>query len=145
MTAGHGRVETRRLWTTDEVAGYGEAPQWKGLSRFICIEAIREVGEKRSVDRRYYLSSLRKATAESLLRIIRGHWGVENGLHWCLDVSFNEDNSRLRKGHAAENFSRLRRLALNLLKKDKTFKVGLKTKAKACSWDHQYLLNVLTQ
>jgi hypothetical protein len=76
---------------------------------------------------------------------LRGHWGVENGLHGCLEVSFNEDACRLRKGHAAENFSRLRRLALNLLKKDKTFKVGLKTKAKACSWDHQYLLNVLTQ
>jgi predicted transposase YbfD/YdcC len=145
VTAGHGRVETRRLWTTDAVAWYAEASQWKGLARFICIEAIRQTGDKRSVDRRYYLSSLRRATAESLVRIIRGHWGIENGLHWCLDVSFHEDHSRLRKGHAAENFSRLRRLALNLLKKDKTFKVGLKTKAKACSWDHQYLLNVLTQ
>ena len=145
VTAGHGRVETRRLWATDEVAWYGEASQWKGLARFICIEATRDVGDKHSVERRYYLSSLRTATPEALLRIIRGHWGVENGLHWCLDVSFNEDDSRIRKGHAAENFSRLRRLALNLLKQDKTFKVGLKTKAKACSWDHQYLLNVLTQ
>lgn len=145
VTAGHGRVETRRLWATEEVAWYGEATQWKGLARFLCIEAIREVGDKRSVERRYYLSSLRTTPAESLLRIIRGHWGVENGLHWCLDVSFNEDQSRIHKGHAAENFSRLRRLALNLLKKDKTFQVGLKTKAKACSWDHQYLLKVLTQ
>jgi predicted transposase YbfD/YdcC len=145
VTAGHGRVETRRLWATDDVAWYGEASQWKGLARFICIEATREVGDHRSTERRYYLSSLRTTPANSLLRIIRGHWGIENGLHWCLDVSFNEDNSRIRKGHAAENFSRLRRLALNLLKKDNTFKVGLKTKAKACSWDHQYLLNVLTQ
>jgi predicted transposase YbfD/YdcC len=101
VTAGHGRVETRRLWATDEVAWYGEAAQWKGLARFICIEAIREVGDKRSTERRYYLSSLRTTPAKSLLRIIRGHWGVENGLHWCLDVSFNEDNSRIRKGPAA--------------------------------------------
>ena len=115
------------------MAWYGEVSQWKGLARFICIESIRDTGEKCSVERRYFLSSLRKTTAASLLKIIRGHWGVENGLHWCLDVSFNEDASRIRKGHAAENFSRLQRLALNLLKKDKTFKVGLKTKAKACS------------
>jgi predicted transposase YbfD/YdcC len=145
VTAGHGRVETRRLWTTPEVAWYGEATQWKGLARFICIEALRDTGEKCTTERRYYLSSLQQATPEFLLRTIRGHWGVENGLHWCLDVSFGEDASRLRKGHVAENFSRLRRLALNLLKKDKTFKIGLKAKAKACSWDHQYLLNVLTQ
>lgn len=145
VDAGHGRVETRRLWTTEQVDWYAEASQWKGLARFICVEAVRQVEGKRSVARRYYLSSRRHATPELLLRIIRGHWGVENGLHWCLDVSFNEDSSRIRKGHAAENFSRLRRLALNLLRKDKTFNVGLKTKAKACSWDHQYLLKVLTQ
>lgn len=145
VDAGHGRVETRRLWTTDDVAWYAEASAWKGLSRFICIESIRQVGDKRSVDRRYYISSLRQTTPKALLQTIRGHWGIENRLHWCLDVSFNEDASRIRKGHAAENFSRLRRLALNLLRKDKTYKVGLKTKAKACSWDHQYLLNVLTQ
>lgn len=142
---GHGRVETRRLWTTEEVGWYAQASQWKGLSRFICIESVREGNGKSSTDRRYYLSSIQKTTAGALLRIIRGHWGIENRLHWCLDVSFNEDSSRIRKGHAAENFSRLRRLALNLLRKDKTYKVGLKTKTKACSWDHQYLFNILTQ
>jgi predicted transposase YbfD/YdcC len=145
VDGGHGRVEQRRLWTTDDVDWYGDAAQWKGLSRFVCVESIRQVGDHRSVDRRYYISSLRRATARFLLETIRGHWGIENRLHWCLDVSFNEDHSRIRKGHAAENFSRLRRLALNLLRKDKTYKVGLKTKAKACSWDHQYLLNILTQ
>jgi len=145
VDGGHGRVERRRLWTTDDIAWYGDASQWKGLSRFICIESTRQVGDKRSVDRRYYISSLRQATPEFLLRTLRGHWGIENRLHWCLDVSFNEDDSRIRKGHAAENFSRLRRIALNLLRKDKTYNVGIKTKAKACSWDHQYLLNILTQ
>ncbi len=143
--AGHGRIETRRLWTTPEVDWYAQADHWKGLARFICIEAVRQVAGKRSTARRYYLSSRRDATPEFLLRTVRGHWGVENGLHWCLDVSFNEDASRIRQGHAAENFSRLRRLALNLLRQDKTFKIGLKAKTKACSWDHQYLMNILKQ
>jgi predicted transposase YbfD/YdcC len=142
---GHGRIETRRLWTTQEVGWYSQASQWKDLSRFICIESVRQIKGKTSTDRRYYVSSVGRTTAADLLRVIRGHWGIENGLHWCLDVSFNEDNSRLRKGHAAENFSRLRRLALNLLKQDQTFKIGLKGKAKCCGWNHQYLLNVLTQ
>jgi predicted transposase YbfD/YdcC len=145
MAKGHGRVETRRLWLTQEVGWCSQASQWQGLSRFICIESVRQVNGKTSTDRRYYISSASRPTAAEFLRIIRGHWGIENGLHWCLDVSFNEDNSRLRKGHSAENFSRLRRLALNLLKKDQTFKVGLKGKAKACGWNHQYLLNILTQ
>lgn len=143
--AGHGRIETRRLWTTQEVDWYAEADQWERLARFICVEAIREVDGKRSTARRYYLSSRRHATPESLLGMIRGHWGIENGLHWCLDVSFSEDSSRIRQGHAAENFSRLRRLALNLLRQDKTLKIGLKGKSKACSWDHQYLMNILCQ
>lgn len=143
--AGHGRIETRRLWTTEQVDWYAQADQWKGLARFICVEAIRQVGGKRSTARRYYLSSCRHATPESLLATIRGHWGIENGLHWCLDVSFNEDASRIRQGNAAENFSRLRRLALNLLRQDKTLKIGLKAKTKACSWDHQYLMHILKQ
>ncbi len=145
IDAGHGRIETRRLWTTEQVDWYAEADQWDGLARFICVEAIREIDGKRSTARRYYLSSCRQATAKSLLATIRGHWGIENGLHWCLDVSFSEDASRIRQGHGAENFSRLRRLALNLLRQDKTFKIGLKAKTKACSWDHQYLMNILMQ
>ena len=145
IDAGHGRIETRRLWTTDQIDWYAEADQWEGLARFICVEAIREIDGKRSTARRYYLSSCRQARSKSLLATIRGHWGIENGLHWCLDVSFNEDASRIRQGHAAENFSRLRRLALNLLRKDKTFKIGLKAKTKACSWDHQYLMDILKQ
>lgn len=77
-----------------------------------------------------------------MLAKIRGHWGIENDLHWCLDVSFHKDASRIRQGHAAENFSRLRRLALNLLRQDQTLKIDLKAKTKACSWDHQYLMHI---
>jgi predicted transposase YbfD/YdcC len=72
---------------------------------------------------------------------VRGHWGIENKVHWSLDIAFREDESRMRKGHSAENFALIRRLALNnLLKNDKTLKVGIKTKPKQAGWDHDYLL-----
>ena len=92
----------------------------------------------------YYITSLEARHPKRIAESIRGHRGIENRLHWCLDVSFGEDDCRIRLGHAAENYSRLRRLALNLLKRDKTRKVGLKGKMKACGWDHDYLLTVLT-
>jgi predicted transposase YbfD/YdcC len=76
---------------------------------------------------------------------VRGHWSVENNLHWQLDISFNEDRRRIRKGHGAENFSRLCRIALNLLKNEKTLKIGIAGKRKTCGWDDQYLLKVVGQ
>jgi len=78
-----------------------------------------------------------------MLAATRGHWGVENQMHWCLDMSFREDESRIRSGHAAENFSRLRRLAINLLKAETSIKAGLAGKRLTCGWDHDYLLKVL--
>jgi predicted transposase YbfD/YdcC len=81
--------------------------------------------------------------AERLLAIIRSNWGVENELHWCLDVAFREDDSRIRKGDGAQNFSFLRRLALTLLKREKTAKMGLKAKRHKAGWDNDYLLSVL--
>ncbi len=142
---GHGRIETRRIWVTHEISWFSERSQWKGLSCFICVESIRRQQGNTSVERHYYLSSLKEMSAKEVLTFVRGHWSVENKLHWSLDVSFREDDCRIRKGHAAENFSRLRRLALNLLKKDKTRKVGVRCKSKVCSWDRNYLLQILTQ
>jgi predicted transposase YbfD/YdcC len=141
----HGRIETRRCWSTWEVDWLNQRFNWPELSSIVCVEAKREVAGQASTERRYYLSSHNGRDAAALLAASRGHWAIENSLHWSLDVSFGEDQSRLRQGHAAENFARLRRLALNLLKKDKTHKIGLKAKAKACGWDHDYLLKVLTQ
>jgi len=150
----HGRIETRRCWCTWEVGWLRRHAQWPGLKSMVCVEVRREVIDpaggpcKVSVERRYYLSSftLRKLDqdARALLGYVRGHWSVENGLHWSLDVSFHEDQCRLRQGHAAENFARLRRWSLNLLKAEPTTKAGIKAKRLQCGWDHNYLLQVLT-
>ena len=108
------------------------------------MECERRAGSEVSLERHYYISSLPGMNATEMLQKIRSHWGVENRLHWCLDVQMNEDACRIRQGHAAENFSRLRRMALNQLKKDKTIKLGLRGKSKVCSWDHDVLLRILT-
>ena len=142
---GHGRLETRRCWTSWHVAGLsGKEDHWRGLRSVACVERRRRVGQKVSQERHYYISSLPGRNAKKMSKTIRSHWGVENRLHWCLDVQMNEDACRIRQGHAAENFSRLRRMALNQLKKDKTIKLGLRGKSKACSWDHDVLLRILT-
>ena len=106
-----------------ESAWFADRPQWEGLQSVGLIEAIREVQGKTTVERRYYLSSL-PLGVETFARAVRGHWGVENKLHWALDVCFREDQSRARAGYAAENLATLRRLALNLLKREKTKKAS---------------------
>jgi predicted transposase YbfD/YdcC len=101
------------------------------------------VGEKRSVERRYFISSPDGKDAGRFAGAVRGHWGVENGLHWSLAGSFGEDQCRVGKGNAAEKMSRLRRIALNLLKREQTAKLGIKAKRLKAGWDEQYLLKVL--
>jgi predicted transposase YbfD/YdcC len=114
----------------------------KGCVSVGMVEAIRETDGKTTVERRYYLSSL-KLEVETFARAVRGHWGVENKLHWVMDVCFREDQSRARQGYAAENLATLRRLALNLLKREKTKKRGIKGKQLNASWHHPYLLRLL--
>jgi predicted transposase YbfD/YdcC len=142
---GHGRVETRRLWSTWEVQWFADRPKWKGLASFVCVERDCQANGQRTVERRYYISSLEGRDATALLKWVRGHWSIENQLHWSLDVSFREDDRRIRQGHAAENYSRLCRIALNLLKADKSIKLGIKGKRKTAGWDHDYLLSLITQ
>lgn len=143
----HGRVETRRVWVTDQLDDWLKAEQrqrWAGLKSVAVVEAEREVPLKpTSVERRYFICSLAGTDAERMAHIIRGHWSVENQLHWVLDVSFAEDQSRQRKDHSAENFSRLRRIALNLLRRETTRKRGIKGKRLNAAWDHDYLLKLL--
>jgi predicted transposase YbfD/YdcC len=140
---GHGRIEERRIWATSEIGWFAERGKWRNLRSLIRVRAKRTVGNETSEEYRYYISSLPADNPAALLAYIRGHWGIENNVHWCLDINFREDDCRIRQGHAAENFSRLNRLALNLLKAEKTNAVGIKTKRLCCAWDHDYLLKVL--
>jgi predicted transposase YbfD/YdcC len=138
----HGRLETRRYYQSIELGWFADLEKWEGLKSVGMVEAIRELDGKRTVERRYYLSSL-PLDAQLFARAVRGHWGVENKLHWVMDVCFREDQSRARAGFAAENLATLRRLALNLLKGEKTKKRGIRGKQLNAGWDHAYLLRLL--
>lgn len=139
----HGRHEVRRYWQTEKLDWFADREAWEGLTSVGVVEARRTVRGKESVERRYYLSSL-KADATKFARAVRGHWGVENGLHWVLDVVFGEDQSRARSGHAAENLAATRRMAVNLLRRDKTCKRSLKGKLMRAAIDPDYLKRILT-
>ncbi len=141
----HGRLEIRECWTVadpDSLAFVRQWGQWPKLQTLVMLRAERQVNGKRSVDTRYYISSLEN-DATLALRSARAHWGVENGLHWVLDVAFREDDSRIRKDHAPENMAVVRHIALNLLKRETTAKVGIKAKRFKANCDRKYLLKVL--
>ena len=135
------RVERTRLHKLEDIitmalcAVIGGAETW--------VDIARQIGDQVSTERRYFISSLPGHTAQRLAQAVRNHWCVENELHGSLDVCFGEDQSRARIGNAAENLSRVRRLALMLLKTETTAKVGLKAKRLMAGWDEQYLLRIL--
>lgn len=139
---GHGRIEQRTYWMTTDVDWLEPKGQWRGLRSIGMVEAQRTVGEQTTTERRYYLSSL-KADARELAKAVRSHWTIENSLHWVLDIAFREDECRVRQGYAAENFALLRRLAVNLLKKETAAKVGIKAKRLKAGWGSAYLEKVL--
>ena len=128
----------------DNVRYVDEYGQWPVLTTLVLVEGERCVGNKTTVESRYYISSLPN-DASVLLNAVRSHWSIENQLHWSLDVTFNEDGSRVRSGNGAENFSVLRRMALNLLKAEKSTKRSLAGKRKDAAWDDDYLLKILAQ
>ena len=138
----HGRLETRRYYQSAELNWFADRHKWEGLQSVGMVEATRECSGQRTVERRYYLSSL-PLGVETFARAVRGHWAVENKLHWMMDVCFGEDQSRARTGYAAENLATLRRWALNLLKLEKTKKRSVRGKMLNASWDHAYLLRLL--
>jgi len=138
---GHGRDECRR-WATSDLSRLEGRQEWADLRSVVLIESERFIGETLTVEERYYLSSL-PADAKLLNEAARSHWSVENALHWVLDVTFQEDRSRIKKENAPENFGLLRRLALCLLKKEGTSKRSIKGKRLQAAWDDTYLLRVL--
>lgn len=141
---GHGRVETRRYWMIRSLDVLPDIRGWKHLNAIGMVESERRIGDEVSTEIRFYITSL-DCNAERFAKTVRNHWGIENSLHWILDVAFREDESRIRIGHAAENMSILRRLTLNLIKQEKSTKLGVKVKRRRAGWDNDYLLTLLTQ
>lgn len=140
---GHGRDETRRVSISHAVDEIESAERWPALSTMIRIESTRTIKGKTSTENRYYISSRRNLPPKRALAAVRSHWGIENELHWVLDVAFQEDDCRVRAGNAAANFSAVRQLALGLLKKRTETKIGIKNRRLLAAWDHEFLLRVI--
>ncbi len=146
VNKGHGRIEIRECWTLsapDYLDYLRQRRQWSGLQTVVMVRAERRMSGKRTHATRYYISSLAN-DARRLLASIRKHWGIENSLHWVLDIAFREDESRMRKLNSPENFAMVRHVAHVLLKQEKTEKVGIKAKRMKAAWDRDYLLQVLS-
>lgn len=145
VNKGHGRIDVRRCWTTADpeyLASIRNQHKWPGLQSIAMVITKRIINQEVSTETRFYISSL-SGNAEQILHAVRGHWGVENGLHWVLDVTFDEDHSRVRKDHAPANLAVLRQMASNLLKQEQTAKGGIKAKRLQAGWNENYLLKVL--
>jgi predicted transposase YbfD/YdcC len=140
----HGRIEIRRYYQVSELSWLDERSHWKALHSIGMVESERHLGEQITCDRRYYISSL-SADVSQFANAVRGHWGIENSVHWVLDVAFKEDGCRIRTGHAPENFAVLRHIALNVLRQDTQCRRGIATKRLKAGWDQDYLASLLTQ
>ena len=139
----HGRIETRKCSVINKLELLDEEKdRWKDLKSIIKVEATTQIREEVRNENRYYITSL-SPDPKLLNEAIRKHWGIENKLHWSLDVCFREDDSRKRAGHSAENFSTVRKIALNLLKQEATLKMGMKGKRLKAAWDNDYLRKLL--
>lgn len=140
----HGRIETRTIRATADIQWLQDRhSQWVSLNSIIAVTAKRELKNKTEEETRYFISSLDARDPKKLGHIVRAHWGVENNLHWVLDQAFDEDSHRARAGHSAANMAVMRHIALNLIKTEKTAKVGVKTKRLKAGWDNDYLLKIL--
>jgi predicted transposase YbfD/YdcC len=139
----HGRIETRRYWTVDNIEWLENKENWPGLTSIGMVERIREVKDKITTEISFYITSL-KSDAKRFGHAVRAHWGIENSLHWSLDVTFNEDHARIRQGEGAENVAVLRHIALSLLKQEKSQKVGIANKRLKAATDEEYLFKILS-
>jgi predicted transposase YbfD/YdcC len=139
---GHGRIETRTCKVYNKIEMLEDVEKWPEFKSVIQVTAQREIKEKESIETRLYISSL-DHDAKAFNEYIRQHWGVENNLHWTLDMTFREDEQRKRDKFAAQNFAIIRKIALNLLKQEDSKKISLKTKRLKAGWDNNFLLKIL--
>lgn len=142
--SGHGRTEQRCYHVLNDIQELVDSPKkWSNLNSVVRVESIRQLKNgKIKHESRYFITSLSE-NAKQLAEYIRGHWGIENQLHWVLDVGFNEDDSRIRKDNAPENLAVIRHIALNLIKQHKSIKGSIKGKRKRAGWDNNYLRELL--
>ena len=138
---GHGRDDLRACWVLTALAALGERPKWPGLRSVAVVVRDRTVAGRNSCETHYYISS-RVMTAKEFLDVIRAHWGIENSLHWVLDVSFGEDRSRVRTDHGPENFALLRRMAVSMLQAEES-KGSIRGKRLIAGWNNDFLEAVL--
>lgn len=143
VDADHGRLETRHYWLTSDIECLGVKGSWSQINSIGLVESHFEGGGKVAIEQRYFLTSL-SCDAVRFAHAVREHWSVENALHWVLDVSFREDDCRIRKDHGAQNMAVLRHMALNLLRRESGHKRGIKARRKRAGWDRDYLFHVLT-
>jgi predicted transposase YbfD/YdcC len=140
---GHGRIEIRKCFATSKIDWLDNKNEWTDLKSIIKIESIRITSDKETSETRYYITNI-EDNAERLLKAIRSHWSIENSLHWTLDMTFREDESRIRKNNAPENVSILRHIILNLLRTADD-KISIRRRRKKAGWSNEYLANVLKQ
>lgn len=140
---GHGRIEVRRCWTCAVLDKITQRQEWPNLACVVLVEVDRTLNGKTTTEQRHFISSKKHLRAKTALSIVRSHWGIENELHWVLDMAFREDDCRVRAGYAAENFAVLRHITVNLLKKVNS-KVGIKNRRLRAALDRQFLLSILT-
>ena len=139
---GHGRLEDRKYWISEKVDFFSKEKEWKGLKSVGMTESTRTVDEITTVQKKYYITST-SADIQTFAGATRKHWGIENSLHWCLDVGFREDECRIRKGNASENMAIVRHIALNMLKRESSSKKGIARKRLNAAQNDNYLENIL--
>jgi len=142
-SADHGRIEVRDYWITSKIDWLTGKENWQDLNSVIITQNNFETGGKQTFERRYYITSL-NSSAKIAGNAVRSHWSIENSLHWCLDVTFREDLSRIRKDHGPENLATLRHIGLNLLKKETSKKLSVRKQRLLASWENDYLIKIIT-
>ncbi len=141
---GHGRIEIRKCWTTEDINWIEGIKDWEGIKSIAMIKSTRIIGQTETTEMRFFISSL-PANASLIARSVRSHWSIENTLHWILDVTMNEDGSRIRSKNAPENMAIIRKVALNKLQLARAKDVSIKGLRKAAGWNDAILEHVLVQ